>query len=125
MRTVQRVLVLCVLFTGYALPALLHVALHMLLPPLAILVGVDDETERRAANAGGDDAGDAEGEGAGGEGHSELSSDADALLRRKERSLQRRRLGRRILWDLAVWVLLLPLGLVMCVWSAGRVVRAW
>lgn len=123
MRTVQRVLVLCVLFTGYALPALLHIALHMLLPPLAILVGVDDEVERAAA--AGDAEGDGTGEGAGGEGHSELSSDADALLRRKERSLQRRRLGRRILWDLAVWLLLLPLGLVMCVWSAGRVARAW
>lgn len=114
MRGLQRVLILCVLFTTYLLPALLHIALHMLLPPLAILVGVSDEQDDRDRN------GDR-----GGEETTNLTSDADTLLRRKERSLQRRRLGRRIVWDLSVWILLLPLGLVMTAWSGGRVFGIW
>ena len=49
----------------------------------------------------------------------------DELLQRKERTLQRRRLARRIAWDVGVWVLLLPVGGGGLVWAAGRVLRRW
>lgn len=49
----------------------------------------------------------------------------DELLQRKERMLQRRRLGRRIVWDIAVWVLLVPVGGGGVVWAVGRVLGRW
>lgn len=116
MRGLQRVLILSILFTSYLLPALLHITLHMLLPPLAILVGVSDEEGHGERNA------DNDGEG---EEATNLTRDTDALLRRKERSLQRRRLGRRVVWDLSVWIILLPLGLGMTLWSGGRLFGSW
>ena len=36
--------------------------------------------------------------------------EADELLRRKERMLQRRRLGRRLVWDIIAWALVLVFG---------------
>lgn len=113
-RGLKRVLIFCVLFTTYLLPALLHIALHLLLPPLAILVGVsaEEENNRDIDGRRGDET-------------TNLTGDAEALLRQKERSLQRRRFGRRIVWDLSVWLLLLPLGLWMSVWSAARGLNLW
>jgi hypothetical protein len=49
----------------------------------------------------------------------------DALLQRKERLLQRRRLGRRVLWDVGVWLLLLPISVFGMVWAGGRLVGKW
>lgn len=49
----------------------------------------------------------------------------DELLQRKERALQRRRLGRRIIWDIGVWVLLIPVGGGGFVWIVGRVLNNW
>lgn len=49
----------------------------------------------------------------------------DALLQRKERLLQRRRLGRRVLWDVGVWLLLLPVSVFGMVWAGGRLVGKW
>lgn len=49
----------------------------------------------------------------------------DELLQRKERTLQRRRLARRIAWDVGVWVLLLPVGGGGLVWATGRVLGRW
>lgn len=53
------------------------------------------------------------------------SSRDDELLQRKERTLQRRRLTRRIVWDIGVWVLLLPVGGGGLVWAAGRIAGRW
>lgn len=118
MSALRRLLVLCILFTAYLLPGLLHIALHMLRPPLAILIGVDDE----------DALGDSEhvrGNAPGTREDAALTGDTDALLQRKERSLQRRRLGRRIAWDLSVWIIILPLGLALTTWSGGRLLGQW
>ncbi|KAG2127885.1 hypothetical protein BD769DRAFT_1628282 [Suillus cothurnatus] len=49
----------------------------------------------------------------------------DALLQRKERLLQRRRLGRRVLWDVGVWLLLMPISVFGMVWAGGRLVGQW
>ncbi|KAI0074119.1 hypothetical protein K474DRAFT_1699892 [Panus rudis PR-1116 ss-1] len=49
----------------------------------------------------------------------------DELLQRKERLLQRRRLGRRIVWDIGVWTLLLPVGGGGLVWAVGRLAGRW
>lgn len=51
--------------------------------------------------------------------------DTEELLLRKERSLQRRRFGRRIMWDIGVWILLVPVGGGGMVWAVGRLTRAW
>lgn len=50
---------------------------------------------------------------------------ADALLQRKERLLQRRRLGRRVLWDVGVWLLLMPISVFGMVWAGGRLIGKW
>ncbi|TCD61210.1 hypothetical protein EIP91_008779 [Steccherinum ochraceum] len=49
----------------------------------------------------------------------------DELLQRKERLLQRKRLGKRLGWDIGVWVLLLPVGGGGLVWIAGRIWGKW
>ncbi|CAL1712443.1 unnamed protein product [Somion occarium] len=49
----------------------------------------------------------------------------DELLQRKERTLQRRRLTRRIVWDIGVWVLLVPVGGGGLVWAGGRIAGRW
>jgi hypothetical protein len=117
LRVLEKTAVWGVLVLGYSVPGIVHGVLHALRAPLAILVpgpagpGVGSENEDGMENGG----------------HEESSSDLDAraLLRRKERALQRKRLGKRIGWDLAVWIVLLPLGGLMAVWSAGRLVGIW
>ena len=39
--------------------------------------------------------------------------------------LQRRRLGRRVFWDIVSWVSILLLGAGGSVWAIGRVLRRW
>lgn len=57
--------------------------------------------------------------------HSPTPARYDELLQQKERALQRRRLLRRIIWDIGVWVLLVPLGGGGIIWAAGRLAGAW
>ncbi|TYJ57562.1 hypothetical protein B9479_001644 [Cryptococcus floricola] len=49
----------------------------------------------------------------------------DVLLARKERQLQKRRLGRRLWQDLIVYLGILPVGCVTIAWTAGRFVGLW
>lgn len=49
----------------------------------------------------------------------------DPLLQRKERALQRRRLYRRLIWDIGTWVLLVPVGGGGLIWAAGRLAGRW
>ncbi|KAG9010183.1 hypothetical protein FRB94_010882 [Tulasnella sp. JGI-2019a] len=81
---------------GYFLPALVHCTLHSFRKPLAIILPLTGP-----------------------------DSTEDLLLRRKERSLQRKRWMRRAGWDLAVWFVLAPIGLVSWAWWIGRVVGLW
>ncbi|KLT38999.1 hypothetical protein CC85DRAFT_209668 [Cutaneotrichosporon oleaginosum] len=49
----------------------------------------------------------------------------DVLLARKERQLQKRRLGRRLWQDMVVYVGILPVGCVTLVWSVGSFLSLW
>jgi hypothetical protein len=50
---------------------------------------------------------------------------ADILLARKERQLQKRRLGRRLWQDLIVYIGILPVGCVCVAWSLGSLLGIW
>jgi len=108
-----RLLVLAVLSLTYPLPAMLHIFEHNFYPPLSILM-----TDEAA------DANDAEGQHQG-DVMQDGANSADSLLQRKERSLQRRRLGKRILLDMGVWIILLPFGAIITVCATGRVLGYW
>ncbi|KAH9997923.1 hypothetical protein BJV77DRAFT_982259 [Russula vinacea] len=86
------------LLSTYVLPAFLHITVHYFKRPLSIVLPT-------SATRTGD-----------GEG--------DELLQRKERSLQRRRLGRRVFWDAVSWVSVL-IGAGGSMWAIGRVLRKW
>ncbi|KAJ7022427.1 hypothetical protein C8F04DRAFT_1223887 [Mycena alexandri] len=47
------------------------------------------------------------------------------LLQRKERALQKRQFRKRVVWDVGVWTLLLPVGGGGFVWGAGRLAGKW
>ncbi|QRV76686.1 Transmembrane amino acid transporter protein [Ceratobasidium sp. AG-Ba] len=96
------------LFTCYVLPAFLHAVFHGLRRPRSILFTGPAAV---AASTGPEP--------------SSSADDPEALLRHKERSLQRRRLARRVLWDVGVWVVLGPVGSAAAVWTAGRAVGVW
>ncbi|ORX34982.1 hypothetical protein BD324DRAFT_582450 [Kockovaella imperatae] len=49
----------------------------------------------------------------------------DVLLARKERQLQKRRLGRRLWQDLIVYVGILPVGSITLAWSIGSFIGLW
>ncbi|GBE83045.1 hypothetical protein SCP_0500890 [Sparassis crispa] len=101
-------LVLAFLST-YMLPAFIHITLHNFREPLSIII--PPSTPVTAASPFTPEP-------------SSAMSDSrhDELLQRKERTLQRRRLGKRIIWDLGVWLLLVPVSGGGLVWAAGRIV---
>ena len=51
--------------------------------------------------------------------------EGDELLQRKERSLQRRRFGRRLVWDAVSWVTVLLFGVGGSVWAVARLLGKW
>ncbi|VDC00735.1 unnamed protein product [Peniophora sp. CBMAI 1063] len=77
---ISNIVLVLAVASTYVLPAALHIVVHNFKSPLAIVLP-------RAAGP-----------------------DADELLRRKERMLQRRRLGRRLVWDIIAWALVLVFG---------------
>ena len=103
------VLLLAFLST-YVVPALLHITLHNFRRPLAIVVPPTTPTTARVPSSAAAEPSD---------------SRHDELLQRKERTLQRRRLGRRLVWDVGVWVLLVPVGGGGLVWAIGRMLERW
>lgn len=98
------------LLTCYVFPAILHGIFHGLRRPRSILFSGSSAplTSSEPATASGSN-----------------SVDPEALLRHKEHSLQRRRLARRVLWDIGVWVVLGPVGTAATVWTAGRAMGVW
>jgi len=86
------------LLSTYVLPAFLHITVHYFKRPLTIVLPTS--ATRR-------------------------DSEGDELLRRKERSLQRRRLGRRLVWDAISWVSVLLLGGGGMAWAFGKILRKW
>ncbi|KAI0357529.1 hypothetical protein OH77DRAFT_1399170 [Trametes cingulata] len=96
------VLILAFLST-YTVPALLHITIHNFRRPLSIVIPPTTPNPRLEPS----------------------DSRNDELLQRKERTLQRRRLGRRLIWDVGVWVLLVPIGGGGLVWAVGRMAGKW
>ncbi|KAH7927767.1 hypothetical protein BV22DRAFT_1117998 [Leucogyrophana mollusca] len=98
----------------YFLPALAHITTHYFRRPLSIVV---PQARHSAPNTP----------------HSARAPlpapspppSPDFLLQRKERLLQRRRLGKRIVWDIGVWAVLIPISTCAVIWAGGRVLRRW
>jgi hypothetical protein len=82
-----------------SLLAFLHITVHYFKRPLAIVLPTSVTRT-----------GDGEG---------------DELLQRKERSLQRRRLGRRLVWDAVSWTTVLLFGAGGSVWAVARLLEKW
>jgi len=104
------------LASTYLLPAILHITLHHFKRPLSIIIPNTPLTTALSPSSPSSQS------------HPSAPpahSPYDELLQRKERALQRRRLGRRIIWDVGVWVLLLPVGGSGVVWGVGRIFRRW
>ncbi|KAF7298987.1 hypothetical protein MIND_00846900 [Mycena indigotica] len=81
----------------FFLPALIHITTHFFKKPLSIVIPQLPATP----------------------------SAADELLQRKEDALQKRQWRRRVIWDIGVWTLLLPVGGGGFVWGAGRLAGKW
>ncbi|EKM51591.1 uncharacterized protein PHACADRAFT_261825 [Phanerochaete carnosa HHB-10118-sp] len=100
------VLVILALLSTFTVPALLHIVIHNFRRPLSIVM---PGTPAQPSHPG----------------ISRSDSYNDELLQRKERTLQRRRLARRIMWDIGVWTLLLPVSGGALIWCAGRLLGRW
>lgn len=121
--------------TGNDEPAALHIIIHNLKKPIEIVMPPTTPTISRYSQASSSTSHYATSSRVDPE-HTTLlrssptttaasESRNDELLQRKERTLQRRRLGKRIGWDLGVWVLLVPVVGVGVAWGGGRVAGRW
>ena len=93
-----------VLLGSYVLPAVIHITAHNFEKPLSIVMPSTHPNPRSPSGSPGVQ---------------------DELLQRKERSLQKRQLRRRLIWDIGVWVLLVPIGVWGIVWAFGKVGGYW
>jgi hypothetical protein len=93
----------------YLLPAVLHILFHNLFRPSAIIVSPGQSNPFSPINAESSQAGQVDSEG------------LRSLLQAKERRMQKRRLFRRLLWDLGAWLLILA----AIVWLMGLIARWW
>ncbi|TDL23251.1 hypothetical protein BD410DRAFT_897704 [Rickenella mellea] len=87
----------------YFLPALIHIIHHHLRRPISIVVPSNTPNPNLNTQTY----------------QNTHDPSTEELLRRKEQALQRKRLGRRILWDVGVWILLVPIGGGGFVWGIG------
>ncbi|KAI0087042.1 hypothetical protein BDY19DRAFT_958221 [Irpex rosettiformis] len=106
-RLASDILMVLAFLGTFTIPALLHIVIHNFRRPLSIVM--PPTTPRPGSSPS----------------FHQSDSHTDELLQRKERTLQRRRFTRRVLWDIGVWVLLLPVGGGGLVWAAGRAARQW
>jgi hypothetical protein len=81
-------------------PAVLHVMIHQFHRPLSIVLPSDPAEPSD-------------------------SSFYDDLLQRKEHALQRQQRVKRIMWDIAVFILLVPVGGGGFAWATGRMLGRW
>ncbi|KAL1950431.1 hypothetical protein VTO73DRAFT_5555 [Trametes versicolor] len=99
------ILILAFLST-FVVPAFIHITIHNFRRPLSIVIPPATPNPNAPRLEPSD-------------------SRHDELLQRKERTLQRRRLGRRLIWDVGVWVLLVPVGGGGVAWAVGRMAGRW
>ncbi|KAJ6584172.1 hypothetical protein DFH09DRAFT_1144435 [Mycena vulgaris] len=105
-RILSDVLLACACAGTFFLPALIHITTHFFKRPLSIVMPQMPATPNPYAQE-------------------RLSSAADELLQRKELALQKRQFRKRVIWDVGVWVLLLPIGGGGFVWGVGRLAGKW
>lgn len=101
----EPILVLTSQYDQTRLTAAIHVTLHNIRRPLSIILPSQTQASQSPT-----------------EPDSALN---DPLLQRKERLLQKRRLYRRLIWDIGSWVLLVPVGGGGVVWACGRLIGKW
>ncbi|KAG0704252.1 hypothetical protein DFH29DRAFT_912547 [Suillus ampliporus] len=108
MATILNDLTLLLALIGtYFLPAWAHITIHYFRRPISIVIPHSVPNTPQTAQT------------------PSSPPSPDPLLQRKERLLQRRRLGRRVLWDVGVWLLLIPISLFGMVWAGGRLFGKW
>jgi len=101
-RVLSDVLVASACASTFFLPALIHITTHFFKRPLSIVMPQMSVSPNLPS-----------------------PSVTDELLQRKEDALQRRQFRKRVIWDIGVWVLLLPVGGGGFVWGAGRLAGRW
>ncbi|KAF9026163.1 hypothetical protein BDZ89DRAFT_1040198 [Hymenopellis radicata] len=101
---ISDIVLVCALLSTYFLPALVHITAHYLKRPLSIIMPPSTPNP-----------------------YAQVTSPTthDELLQRKERALQRKQLKKRIIWDLGVWFLLLPVGCGGGAWAVGHLAGKW
>lgn len=99
--------ILSALCGSYFLPAWAHIIIHYFRRPISIVIPPSVPSTPQAIHS------------------PSPPHSPDTLLQRKEKLLQRRRLGRRVLWDVGVWLLLMPISVFGMVWAVGRLVGKW
>ncbi|KAF9643381.1 hypothetical protein BDM02DRAFT_3104499 [Thelephora ganbajun] len=104
-RVLSNVTLVLTLAGTYLLPAAIHITLHNIRKPLSIILPPQAQSTQNAVEPS--------------------SSLNDPLLQRKERLLQRRRLYRRLIWDIGTWILLIPVGGGGLVWAGCRLAGKW
>lgn len=90
---------------------MVHITIHYFRRPLAIVVSQEPSSVPSAPRTP-----DAE---------RSPSPSRDPLLQRKEWLLQRSRFGKRLLWDIVIWIVLIPICACASVWAVGRLARQW
>ncbi|KAI0058266.1 hypothetical protein BV25DRAFT_1891581 [Artomyces pyxidatus] len=102
------ILLVLTLASTYVLPAVIHITIHNFKRPLAIVLPTPSGSPNTPRAEG-------------------LTGEAlaDELLQRKERTLQRRRLGRRLVWDVLAWIMAIPIGAGGLAWTIGKLARKW
>ncbi|EGN98475.1 hypothetical protein SERLA73DRAFT_109984 [Serpula lacrymans var. lacrymans S7.3] len=92
----------------YLLPAVIHIITHFFRRPISIVVPPTQASEPNTPRT-----------------PQVPRPPPDLLLQRKELAMQRRRLGKRIIWDVGIWLLLIPVSTCGLIWMVGRVARQW
>ncbi|CAK5284126.1 unnamed protein product [Mycena citricolor] len=104
-RILSDVLIACACAGTFFLPALIHITTHFFQRPLSIVMPAMPSAPNSQQPS--------------------RPSSMDELLQRKERALQKRQFRKRVIWDIGVWTLLLPVGGGGFMWGAGHLFGKW
>ncbi|KAJ4482293.1 hypothetical protein J3R30DRAFT_3458271 [Lentinula aciculospora] len=127
-RVYSDILIVCALGSTYFLPALVHITTHFFKRPLSIIMPTIPSTPNNSSSANFSSSLPPLPDSSFGSMSSMSSSPNsanDPLLQRKEFMMQRKQFGKRIIWDIGVWTLLLPVGGGGFIWAVGRIAGQW
>ena len=117
------VLMVMALLSTYFLPAFVHISTHFFKKPVTIVIPRKLVQQHSSAPTSAVD-NDARGIGSGLRQTSQMDAVHDELLLRKERALQKKQFRKRIIWDIAVWTLLLT-SMALVVFTICGFVGLW